>query len=223
MITSNSETGGWRLPAKALEDQIAAAVLHHLQEQLPRDLLCHPSTDDIARIQHTLQSASSREAGNDRNAILDGIAAATIKPGQIEIKLGHANIAGLLSTSADGLNRDALTIAIPFQFRKRGVETKLIIGNGPGKELDETLIRSIAKAHRYYDAIKSGRTFEEIAAFENLSKLRILQVIELAFLAPDIVKSVIHGDQPIGLTAKCLGQNPLPSDWQAQRRIVASR
>ncbi|WP_223476577.1 hypothetical protein [Oricola indica] len=47
-------------------------------------------------------------------------------------------------------------------------------------------------------------------------------MIDLAFLAPDIVKSIKQGDHPIGLTAKWLGQNPLPSGWQAQRRIVAA-
>jgi site-specific DNA recombinase len=31
------------------------------------------------------------------------------------------------------------------------------------------LIRSIAKAHEYYDAIKNGQTFEEIAESENRS------------------------------------------------------
>jgi hypothetical protein len=113
-----------------------------------------------------------------------------------------------------------LGCSIPFQFRKRGVESKLIIGDGQAKTPDKILIRSIAKAHQYYDAIKMGRTFEEIAASENLSKRRIPQVIDLAFLAPDIVKSITQGDQPIGLTAKWLGQNPLPSDWQAQRQII---
>ena len=52
---------------------------------------------------------------------------------------------------------------------------------------------------------------------------RILQVIELAFIAPDIVKAIIRGEQPTGLTAKWLGQNPLPSDWQTQRQVVAAR
>ncbi|KPB00063.1 site-specific recombinase resolvase, partial [Ahrensia marina] len=45
--------------------------------------------------------------------------------------------------------------------------------------------------------------------------------IDLAFIAPDIVKSIMTGDQPTGLTSKWLGQNPLPSNWQAQREIVA--
>lgn len=62
----------------------------------------------------------------------------------------------------------------------------------------------------------------EIAAHENLSKRRVMQVIDLAFLAPDILKLIVQGNQPLGLTAKWLGINPLPSDWQAQRRIDAA-
>jgi site-specific DNA recombinase len=97
-----------------------------------------------------------------------------------------------------------------------------VIGAETSQPTDATLIRSIAKAHEYYDAIKNGQTFEEIAVSENLSKRRIMQVIDLAFLAPDIVKQIVQGDQPTSLTAKLLGVNPLPSDWQAQRRIIAA-
>jgi hypothetical protein len=110
----------------------------------------------------------------------------------------------------------------PFQFRKRGVESKLVIGDGRAGPPDATLINNIAKAHQYYDAITCGASFDEIAASENLSKRRILQVIDLAFLAPDIAKSIIQGDQPIGLTAKWLGQNPLPADWESQRRVIST-
>ena len=140
----------------------------------------------------------------------------------IEIALDCEAVGAWLETLSATINSDALLFSIPFQFRKRGVESRLIIGNGQGRAVDEVLIRNIAKAHQYFDALKQGQTFEEIAASENLSKRRILQVIDLAFLAPDIVRSIMQGDQPIGLTAKWLGQNPLPSDWQAQRRIVAA-
>jgi hypothetical protein len=123
---------------------------------------------------------------------------------------------------AASINLNVLHFSTAFQFRKRGVETKLVIGRGQGNAIDQTLVRSVAKAHQYYSAIRRGRTFEDIAASENLTKRRILQVIDLAFLAPDIVKSILQGDQPIGLTAKWLGLNPVPSDWQAQRRIIAA-
>ena len=49
-----------------------------------------------------------------------------------------------------------------------------------------------------------------------------MQIIDLAFLAPPIVQSIVTGDQPLALTTKWLSANPMPSDWQAQRRIVAA-
>lgn len=138
------------------------------------------------------------------------------------ISLDLETLADTIEISEDELNPDVLMFALPFQFRKRGVETRLTIGTDNLRTIDTTLISSIAKAHQYYDAIKNGQTFEEIAESENLSKRRIMQVIALAFLAPDIVKLIVQGEQPLGLSAKWLGINPLPSDWQEQRRIVAA-
>jgi len=215
-------TSGWRLPAKSLEQQLASEILTHLRNRLPVDLLIDTSADDIRRIRDLLDDAGAGNVTSSQKAVLACIQRATITPGKIEIALDRETVAAWLSVSSDAMNSDALSFSIPFQFRKRGVETKLVIGNDQTRAIDETLIRNIAKGHQYYDAIKQGQTFEEIAASENLSKRRILQVIDLAFLAPDIVKLTMQGDQPIGLTAKWLGQNPLPSDWQAQRRIVAT-
>jgi site-specific DNA recombinase len=47
---SNTKVGGWRLPAKALEDQIANATLSHLRNRLPVDLLINPAADAISKI-----------------------------------------------------------------------------------------------------------------------------------------------------------------------------
>jgi len=109
--------------------------------------------------------------------------------------------------SKSDLNPEGLFFTTPFQLRKRGVETILTIGTDNSKPIDTTLIRSIAKARHYSDAIKRGQSFEEIAATENLSKRRILQVVDLAFLAPDTVKKIVQGNQPVSLTAKWLGIN----------------
>ena len=228
MIVGDGDTdkskaaSGWRLPAKSLEQQLSSAVLTHLRNRLPVDLLIDPSADDVRRILDLLDAPAARNSTRGPDAVLPCIQRATITPGKIEIGIDGEAVAAWLSVQSKAINTDAMSFSIPFQFRKRGVETKLIIGNGQGRAVDETLIRNIAKAHQYFDALKQGQTFEEIAASENLSKRRILQVVELAFLAPDIVKSIMQGDQPVGLTAKWLGLNPLPSDWQAQRRIVAA-
>ena len=99
-----------------------------------------------------------------------------------DIVLDPERLADCTDISKGDLNPEALSFITPFQFRKRGIETRLVIGTTPPKAVDATLIRSIAKAHHYREAIKQGQATEEIAASENLTKRRILQVIDLAFL-----------------------------------------
>ena len=212
---------GWRLPAPALEQQLASAILTHLREHLPSDLLTDPSAEDIRRIRMLLDETAQSEATRILDIVLPCIQRSTISPGTIELQLDGEAIANSLAISPQAINPKVLSFSSLFQFRKRGVETKLIIGTGTSTAPDATLIRNIAKAHQYYDAIKQGQAFEQIAKAENLSNRRVHQVITLAFLAPDIVKSIMQGEQPVGLTAQWLAQNPMPTDWQAQRRIVA--
>ncbi|MCG6118855.1 MAG: recombinase family protein [Aquimonas sp.] len=227
MITGKVEdcqsnpASGWRLPAKPLEDLLARAVVDHLRNQAPGALLQNASIEAIAHVQQVLDNAG-RSQGENRS-ILACVHRATITPGKIELTLDQDRVAELLGVEPLSIDPTTLRFEAPFQLRKRGVESKLIIGHGHAQRLDATLMRSLAKAHHYYEAIKRGATFEDIAAAEKLSKRRILQVIDLAFLAPDIVRAVVHGEQPIALTAKWLGQNSLPSDWEAQRRLITTR
>ena len=142
--------------------------------------------------------------------------------GRVDIVLIDQCVAELIGVNEKWLNSDALSFSTGFQYRKRGVETKLVIGAAPTTDRDDTLIRNIAKAQQFYNAVKQGQSFDEIAKSENLSTRRVMQIIDLAFLAPPIVQSIVTGDQPLALTTKWLAANPTPSDWQAQRRIVAA-
>ncbi|CAN0606651.1 unnamed protein product, partial [Ectocarpus sp. 12 AP-2014] len=72
-----------------------------------------------------------------------------ITPGGIRIAILAEHLAGALDLDQDRIIEDFLTFTSPFQHRKRGVETKLIIGNEPA-EIDETLLRNISLAHRYF-------------------------------------------------------------------------
>ena len=119
------------------------------------------------------------------------------------------------------LDADALAKSVPFQLRKRGVETKLILADATVGR-DDTLIRNIARAHQWFNEIKAGRSFDEIAEAEGISKRRIQQMIDLAFLAPDIIRDVLGGKQPLGFTSDWCRRHPLPSDWSEQRTLLAS-
>ena len=108
-----------------------------------------------------------------------------------------------------------------FQLRKRGVETKLILGEASGG-LDQTLIQKIAKAHRWFEQIRAGKTLSQIAKAEGTSNGRLYQLINLAFLAPDIIRDVLDGKQPLGLTSDWCVRHTLLSNWQDQRALIAN-
>ena len=116
---------------------------------------------------------------------------------------------------------DLLTVTSAFQRRKRGVETRLIIGDAQ-PEIDATLLRNIARAHRYFDLVRSGKTFAEIAEAECVSKRRVQQLIELAFLAPDIIRAIREGRQPVGMTSDRLKRYAFSPIWTEQRDTFAA-
>jgi len=46
-------------------------------------------------------------------------------------------------------------------------------------------------------------------------------MIHRAFLAPDIIRAIMNGTQPIHLTGDYLKRHaPLPLDWEDQRKLL---
>lgn len=210
---------GWRLPAPELEAQCAALVLRTLTHStIAARLSPDVSGDEIGQLKSKLGSWTS---SSSQKQILRLAKEITIEPGQIMVRLDPNEMVSLLNLAADELNDDALSITTSFQLRKRGVETKLILADVPTGQ-DDKLIRHLAKAHAWFKLIRSGSTFDEIAEAEQISKRRIQQMIELAFLAPDIVRDVLEGKQPVGLTSDWCVRHSIPSDWNAQRDLIKS-
>ena len=205
-----STKGGWRLPDQALEQQIASLIIEHLEEHLVPDLFIETDADQIDEAQRKLTELRGQIRNGQLHNITQLLQAAIIGAGTIVVQPNADTLADYLQTKK--LNLESCTIDTAFQLRKRGSETKLIIGNKPMAERDQVLIDNIAKAHHYYDAIKSGLTFDQVAKTNNITKRRLLQIIDLTFLAPDFVKSILIGGQPDELTSKWLEKNPLPSN-----------
>ncbi len=105
-----------------------------------------------------------------------------------------------------------------FRHRKRGVETKLILA-GSAAHRDETLFKNIAQAHRYFALVRAGQTYSAIAKVDGVSRDRVQKLIELAFLAPDIIRDVYEGTQPTGLTTQWLLRHAFPTVWHDQREM----
>jgi hypothetical protein len=205
------------LPAAELESRVAGLVKQLLAEpSLPAQLAS--GADTIAKLQVKLQDLTTQ---SDDGTLLDLVARVDLAPGKLAVALSPVDVAKALDQDAAALDAELLKTSATFQLRKRGVETKLVLADASPVR-DETLIRNLASAHRWFEQIRSGKTFGEIAEGVGVSKSRIQHLIDLAFLAPDLVRTVLDGRQPVGFTSEWCVRHSLPADWSEQRRLFAA-
>lgn len=111
----------------------------------------------------------------------------------------------------------------PLMLRKRGVETKLVLGGVIAAEPDQSLIRLIADARSWARRLLEGEvgSVRALARKLGLDHRHVARALPLAFLAPDIVAAILEGRQPVELTATRLKRlSVLPSRWEDQRQAL---
>ena len=220
---------GWRLPARELEDRVAAAVGEMLGDESAVleaagktdinssqvDRVLHAARTWHHRLQSETEQASAIGALVDRVELKsDGI--------RVSIKLP---IAGAEKSRAQPPDQVAIARSFPMQLKRRGVELRLIVGdhNRSAAIVDLSLMKAVARAHRWFDEISTGkaRSLAAIAAREGLAVRYVGRLIRLAFLAPEIVESIIEGRQPTTLTGEALTRRlELPLSWCSQRAAL---
>jgi hypothetical protein len=121
----------------------------------------------------------------------------------------------------------ALTVTVPMTFRKRGGRKLVIAPNGadawvlPRARIDNTMVKALARAHRWKKQLDSGRfqTVQDLAEAEKINPSYIARVLRLTLLAPDIVEAILDGRQPAGLQLDDL-LAPFPVEWARQREAL---
>lgn len=61
----------------------------------------------------------------------------------------------------------------------------------------------------------------EIAQREGLHHSTVNELLRLTLLEPAIIQAILAGQQPRCMSLLWFQRNPLPTDWVAQRRVVA--
>ncbi len=70
--------------------------------------------------------------------------------------------------------------------------------------------------------ISSCASSVKIAEAENASKRRVQLLVELAFLAPDVIRDVWEGSQSVGLTSEWVKSHSIPLIWKDQRELFGA-
>ena len=141
-----------------------------------------------------------------------------VQKGELKVTLNPTSIGLLLKIEENAIAEDILTFNSPFQHRKRGVETKLIL-NENGDAKDEKLIANLKRAHAIVKQIKLGKSIDQVAEAMSLPKQRVSELTKLAFLSPKITETILKGEQPVAMTLDHLLKRSIPMDWQEQEAL----
>ncbi|MCH7644862.1 MAG: recombinase family protein, partial [Myxococcales bacterium] len=204
----------WRLPAREIERFVSEAIQNLLSDQAELTLRVREVGVEGSRIAEVLMNVSRWDG--DPLELID------------RVDLGTEEIAIVVDLS-DLLGGEPTRIrhTVPTTIRRRGVETRLVIGGFQGEprtySSDPALIKAIARSRQWFDDLVSGRVLSlvEIAKAEGITDRYVGRVLPLAFLAPDIISSVVTGTQPVQLTAEMLTKRTdLPLDWEDQKSLL---
>ena len=230
---------GWRLPAPELDQLIIDQLVVLLRDPLRvMDLLAHGqdasntvtrTIDEASRAADILASAD----GIERRCMLDVLLERVeLRESGISLRLRPSAIngeshPGALGTkfSGDGDWTETVVVELSVQLLRRANGSRIVLGdgdqatNGP----DPKLVQLVADAHRWNRMLAEGTvaSLRELSDLEQLDRSDIGRILNLAYLAPDIVEAILDGRQPQALTVYGLGRiSSLPLDWSEQRRVL---
>ncbi|MDP2619263.1 MAG: recombinase family protein [Hyphomicrobiales bacterium] len=230
---AESDTGvAWRLPALALEDAALNGIVSFLGDhrrlsealditgQLPDGLKAM-----LSRASLLADRISQATPADRRRVTLEFVSRIDVRPNRLCITLRAGPLQARLGQATDQ-TRDhgdhAIPFDVPVQFRRRGVETKVVMTGeaSPTSYLDPKLIAAVAQAHHWFTALRSSAvaSVRDLAERDRVDRGEVSRILRLAFLAPDIVEAILDGRLPVELTlARLTRIADLPVSWAEQR------
>ena len=224
--TGDRSNGGWRLPARQLEQVVIDGVVALLNDpiRLSRELPSLSADDTRRLLRGATELASGTEGHGQTGAMLPALLRrVTVSGDTIRIELSNRALldgttgSGMIDTIEPG---EPATIEVPFQLRRRGVEIRLVLRAEGAEAPDDKLVALVARSHRWLDQLTSGAiaSIREIAQAEGIDGGDVSRFLPLAFLAPEIVEALMNGRQGVELTAEKMRQIlPIPCSWREQR------
>ena len=124
-----------------------------------------------------------------------------------------------VQTESDGSTR---IVRIPMRFQRRGGRKRILAPDGSelapssGPGCDGTLVKALARAHRWQTMLDEGRfaSIRELAEAERVSLSYVSRILRLTLLPPDIIERILDGG-PAPQLAELM--QPFPAEWEKQR------
>ncbi|MEM7169245.1 MAG: recombinase family protein [Pseudomonadota bacterium] len=219
--SGKADLNGWRLPADQFERAVANLICENTDEASKTSgFMRSADPETIRKLPAVIESLITGLKGPERSSTLKKLVSrGSIATGQMSIWLNPESLAERLQIDPSQIGAATLRLEGRFVLRRRGVEAKLIMGNNTSNS-DATLIKTIAQGWAWFEELKRGKTMAEIAERHGISQRRVAHLVDLAFLAPDLVKAILAGKQSPTLTADRLVKSKVPLSWKQQQKMI---
>lgn len=227
---------GWRVPAGDVEslllDRLRAffASEQNVGEVLSSfDLDASTFRSALSKAIHlsdnwaSLPSIKIRELVRsviERVGVHDDVLVASLKPKELA-----AVLAGNTCHVSSDKQLDSIELRAEAKLRRAGKEIRLAVGGGiADNKPDGKMIGLLRDAHATRDALMTGRdeTIDAMAQRVGVKRDYLSAHMRVTYLAPDVVRSLVEGWYPEGLTpARLLSLcKDLPHDRQLHRSVL---
>lgn len=119
---------------------------------------------------------------------------------------------------------EPITLTAQAKIERCSMAMRLLVGNKViNQQPDTNLIQTIRNGQDWLGRLTSGqvKSIGELASELGMTNTAVTNMIHRAFLAPDIIRAIMNGTQPINVTGDFLKRNiPLPLDWDDQRILL---
>jgi site-specific DNA recombinase len=118
---------------------------------------------------------------------------------------------------------DRISLTIEAKRKRCGGEVHLVVPPNSTsvspRHPRSSLIKAVARAHGWYENVIQGKALDmrSLARQAGLTERYVGKVLACAFLAPDIIESILEGRQPHDLNFEKLCQH-VQLSWAEQRR-----
>ncbi|MGD9740493.1 MAG: recombinase family protein [Geminicoccaceae bacterium] len=235
---ASGSDSGWRIPAADVESLVEQRVIGFLgdgnavfgaTESAATDL---PQRNAVIAAAAALAGRWLDEPGSIRRGLLQQLVRRiTVHRKVIEVAVVPSAIPAVVTndslaldagdTAAASDDEPTITLAVPARLQRTGMEMRLLVegaGGGPRGQPERSLLRLLARAHHFNTMLLDGqgRTMIDLASEAGVTPSYFTRVLRLSFLAPDIVKAIMHGRQPAHLTARLMASIELSPSWVDQ-------
>jgi len=124
--------------------------------------------------------------------------------------------------------RDGKTVIhIPMRLKHNGGRKQIIVPHAlDGSENERSPIQhplalALARGFRWRDLLESGK-FSSVASLAEAVKADpsyVRRQIRLTCLAPDLVRMILDGQEPDGVSLEQLARK-MPGEWEEQRKLM---